>query len=134
MLPIWLSFRHSTCRARHTLVGSENAWWDKVRKRCGMFLGLNRRKKDQLTTISCSVEQLLNNRPLAASSSDTTGLEALTPNHFLLVRSTIDYCNGVFNGAAAAMEKPFGAHSLVMKKIWDRWVKYYLLQLTQIKK
>ena len=52
------------------------------------FLGSQSMKEEQLITIICSVEQLLNNRPLTASSSDAADLEALTPYFFILGRST----------------------------------------------
>ena len=42
MLLNWVSSGHSTPWVRHTLVGSGIAWWDLVRKRCGIILCLNR--------------------------------------------------------------------------------------------
>ena len=74
-------------------------------------------KDEQLTTIVCSVKQLLNNRRLRGSSSDAADLEALTPNLFILGRSNFDYANVVFNGGSVALMKAFWAHSQFMKKI-----------------
>ena len=99
------------------------------RKAMWNTLGSQSLKEEQLTTIICLVEQLLNNRPLTASGSNAADLEALTPNFFILGRSTIDYPNVVFNGGSTAMKKAFRAHSQFMKKIWDRWMKEYLPQL-----
>ena len=56
-----------------------------------MFAVLNGRcliEKTMLTTL-CLVEQLLNARPLTAVRSDVNDLEALTPNHVMLGRSTV---------------------------------------------
>ena len=91
-------------------------------------------KEGQLTTIVCSVEYLLNNRPLTAPITDATDLEALTPNHFILRRYSIDYPNVVLFDGSAAMKKAFWAHSQFMKNIWDKWKKEVLPQLTMRKK
>ena len=75
------------------------------------------------------MEQLLSGRPLTASGSDAANLEELTPNHFILGRSTVDYPIVVFTGGSAAMKKVFWAHSQFMKNIWEMWMKEYLPQL-----
>ena len=40
-----------------------------------------------LGTTICSVEEILNQRPLTPVSDDTESLEAITPNHFLIESS-----------------------------------------------
>ena len=42
-----------------------------------------------LITTMCFVEQTLSARPLTSFSDDPDDLEALTPNHFLLVRTNL---------------------------------------------
>ena len=74
------------------------------------------------------------NRISTASSSDAADLEPLTPNQFLLGRSTIDNPIVVFNGGYAAKKKGFWAHNQFMKMIWDKWMKEYLPRLTTRKK
>ena len=112
--------------------------WERLVRPCKKamwnILGTQLLKQEQLTTVVCTVEQLLNNKPLTAASSDVENLEALTPNHFLLGRSTIDYPNVVFNGGSATMKKAFWIQSTLMKKIWDSWMKEYLPQLSTRKK
>ena len=49
-------------------------------------------------------------------------------------RSTIDYPNVVIIDGSVAFKKAFWAHSQYMKKIWDKWMKEDLLQLTKRKK
>ena len=45
----------------------------------------NRRLSDKISsTIFCTAEQSLDTRPLVPATADTTELDALTPNHFLL--------------------------------------------------
>ena len=112
--------------------------WERLVRSCKKalwnILGSQSLRKEQLTTVVCTVEQLLSNRPLTAASSDVEDLEALTPNHFPLGRSTIDYPNVVFNGGSTAMKRAFWMHSTLMKKIRDRWMKEYLPQLSTRKK
>ena len=45
-------------------------------------------KNDVLSTAMCLVEQILNSRPLTSVSDDPDDLEALTPNHYLLGRTS----------------------------------------------
>ena len=48
----------------------------------GLLNGQNIRLKDEdLQTLFCEFEAILNNRPLSELSSDPTSLECLTPNH-----------------------------------------------------
>ena len=91
-------------------------------------------KEVQLTTIISSVEQLPIYIPLTSSIKDAAHLEALTPNHFILGRSTIDYPNVVFNGESAAIKKAFWAHNNFMKKTWHKWIEDCLPQLATRKK
>ena len=55
-------------------------------------------------TIIYTVEQLLNNRRLTVSGSETTGLEALAPNHLLLRRSTNDHPKVVSDSGSGAIK------------------------------
>ena len=91
-------------------------------------------KEEQLTTIICSVEQQLHNKPLIACNNRAAELEELTPNHFRLGQATIDYPNVVINGESAAIKKAFWAHSQQMMKIWDTWMEENLTQWTTRKK
>ena len=67
--------------------------WERLVRSCkkAMFAVLSSRRltEETLSTTMCLVEQILNARPLTAFSSDPQDLEALTPNHFLLNRSTV---------------------------------------------
>ena len=48
------------------------------------ILGKESLKEENLSTVICIAEQLLNNRPLTAVSSDVEDLNTITPNHFLV--------------------------------------------------
>lgn len=49
-----------------------------------------------LSTTMVEVEALINSRPLTEVSSDVDSIEAITPNHFLLARSSVNLSPGVF--------------------------------------
>ena len=48
------------------------------------ILGKESLKEENLSTVICIAEQLLNNRPLTAVSSDVEDLDTITPNRFLV--------------------------------------------------
>jgi hypothetical protein len=58
----------------------------------------NERLSDEsLLTLFCEVEAILNSRPITNRSDDINDLEALTPNHILLLRPGQDLPCGVFD-------------------------------------
>ena len=69
-----------------------------------------------LLTAFAEVEWLVNSRPLTEISSDVDDLEALTPNHFIIGRGTLNLPPGVF------------------VDIWNRWLQEYLPGLISRKK
>ena len=87
-----------------------------------------------MQTIFSSMEQLFNSKRLKASGIDAADLEALAPNYFLLGQSVIVYPNVVFNGRMVDTRRPIWANRESMKKIFDRWIKEDLPQLTTRKK
>ena len=78
-----------------------------------------------LTTTMCLVELTLNARPLTAASNDPKDLEALTPNRFLLRRSSIAI--PVIPNATkyADIRKAFKTSQSYSDMIWTRWLTEY---------
>lgn len=59
-----------------------------------------------LDTFLCEVEPILNDRPITISSMDPNNLEALTPNHLLLLKnSTIDTSCSISKGGFVCMSQ-----------------------------
>ena len=52
---------------------------------------------ENLLTIFCEIESVLNNRPLTELSSEPSVTKALTPNHLLLLNAGITFPPGHFN-------------------------------------
>ena len=91
--------------------------------------------EDVLSTTMCLVEQTLNARPLTQVSSDATNLEAITPNHFLLLGNK-NLCLPYLSGAEQFVDhrklsRQTQAHADL---IWDRFRKEYLPTLNSQKK
>ena len=52
---------------------------------------------ESLATLFCEVEAVLNSRTITKISSDTNDVDAITPNHLLLLRPGHDAPCGVFS-------------------------------------
>ena len=67
--------------------------WERLVKTCkkAMVAVLDGRSMSDevITTTMCLVEQAMNARPFTATSNEPAALEAPTPNHFFLGRSSI---------------------------------------------
>ena len=79
---------------------------------------------ETLCTVFCEVERILNDRPLTRVTSDSTDLEALTPNHLLLLRrnSSVDT-----NGLEQCRQRGRWKQAKdIANQFWRRWVSEYL--------
>ncbi len=52
---------------------------------------------ESFQTLLCEIEAILNGRPITKSSDDVNDLEALMPNHILLLKSKPLMTPGLFN-------------------------------------
>ena len=76
----------------------------------------------------CLVEQRLNARPITPASDDPEGLEALTPNHFILGRANICILFISIAEVYSNHRKMFRCCQAYADMIWLRWVREYLPQ------
>ena len=63
-----------------------------------------------LCTITCEIEANMNSRPLTNVPSDVIDHLPLTPNHFLLSRSSVNLPPGVFIGDEKKTFQKLGVH------------------------
>ena len=92
------------------------------------ILGNRRLTDETLCTTFCLVEQALNNRPLTPVSDDPNELEALTPNHFLLGRSSAALPSAV-SGDQPDLRRRYTKAQAYANAIWTRWMKEYVPSL-----
>lgn len=79
---------------------------------------------ETLSTVFCEVERILNDRPLTKVSSDSSDLEALTPNHLLLLRKNSSIRMG---GKDECWQRGRWKQAKdIANQFWHRWVSEYL--------
>lgn len=81
---------------------------------------------EQLTTLLCKIEAVLNSRPLTPMSEDPDDLEALTPAHFLVGRSLIAKPEKNFLPINVNCLDRYNQLQQLQQKIWHRWYHEYL--------
>ena len=87
---------------------------------------------ERLETFFCEAESIINGRPLTVVSGDPNDLEALTPNHLLLLRGVSSVMT-----RDAVNEDQYGKRwrhvQFIADQFWKRWVNEYMktLQLRQ---
>ena len=87
---------------------------------------------EQLDTLFCEVESIVNSRPMTPVSTDPQDSEPLTPNHLLLLHSGPSTPPGSFN-KHDLYAKRWRHVQFLADLFWRRWTKEYLplLQLRQ---
>ncbi|XP_028413969.1 uncharacterized protein LOC114536827 [Dendronephthya gigantea] len=73
-----------------------------------------------LTTVICEVESIMNSRPLTKVSDDPNDLEALTPNHLLLLRPGPSLPPGVFQEADLYCKRRWRQAQYLSDVFWRR--------------
>ena len=91
----------------------------------------NRRVTDEvLRKALCLVEQSLNARPITAVSTNPLGLEALTPNHFILGQHAASFPLLSFE-ENFDHKKRFARAQSYANAIWTRWMREYVPSLNR---
>ena len=82
--------------------------------------------EENLATLMCVVESIVNGRPLTAVSDDPKDLEALTPSHLLLLRKGPVLPPGLFTKDEVYSRRRWRQVQYLANIFWHRWTKEYL--------
>ncbi len=102
-----------------------------VRKVLNSVLRTQNLDEECLYTVFCEVEAIINSRPITKASTDPNDLEALTPNHLLLLKSKPLLPPGVFVKEDIYVRRRWKQVQYMSDLFWKRWVKEYLPQLQE---
>lgn len=102
-----------------------------VRKILSVTLREQALDEEGLHTLLCEAEAVLNSRPITRASSDLNDLEALTPNHLLLLKVKPVLPHGVFNQEDQYAKRRWKQVQYLADIFWKRWCKEYLTQLQE---
>ncbi|KAL6483375.1 hypothetical protein MHYP_G00082470 [Metynnis hypsauchen] len=76
-------------------------------------------------------ESILNSRPITKASNNPNDLEALTPNHLLLLKTTPSLPPGLFDQDDLYSRRKWKQVQYLSNLFWKRWTKEYLPQLQE---
>lgn len=105
-----------------------------VRKVLNSTLNLQSLDEEGLLTVFCEAEAILNGRPITKASTDPNDLEALTPNHLLLLKATPSLPPGVFEKTDIYARRRWRQIQYMSDMFWKRWIQEYLPQLQERQK
>lgn len=100
-----------------------------IRKVLNSTLQTQHLDEEGLQTVLCEVESILNSRPITQESTDPNDLEALTPNHLLLLKSNPSLPPGLFQEHDLYTRKRWRQVQYISDLFWKRWIREYLPQL-----
>ncbi|CAI5660401.1 unnamed protein product [Oreochromis niloticus] len=105
-----------------------------VRKVLNSVLKMQNLDDEGLCTVLCEAEAIVNSRPITKASTDPNDLEALTPNHLLLLKTKPLMPPGVFQKGDVYGRRRWRKVQYMSDLFWKRWVKEYLPQLQERQK
>ncbi|XP_042070053.1 uncharacterized protein LOC121812301 [Haplochromis burtoni] len=105
-----------------------------VRKVLNSILKVQNLDEEGLCTVLCEAEAIVNSRPITKASTDPNDLEALTPNHLLLLKTKPLIPPGVFQKGDVYGRRRWRQVQYMSDLFWKRWVKEYLPQLQERQK
>ena len=97
-----------------------------VRKILNPLIKEQRMDEEGLSTLLCTVEDIINGRPLTVVSDDPNDLNALTPNHLLLPGTPYQLPPGLFEKKDMYVRRRWRQVQYLTDVFWRRWSKEYL--------
>ena len=89
---------------------------------------------ENLCTVMCEIESIMNNRPLTEITSDPSDSDALTPNHLLLLNAGITLPPGLFKKSDCYLSRRWRQVQYLADMFWSKWRREYLVLLNQRQK
>ncbi|XP_031634329.1 uncharacterized protein LOC116347753 [Contarinia nasturtii] len=90
---------------------------------------------ENLSTLLCQIEAILNSRPLYPLSDDAKDMQALTPGHFLIGEPLIAPLPFRIDPKPTSTGiRLWKERQLMVQHFWDRWKNEYLVTLQERKK
>jgi hypothetical protein len=89
---------------------------------------------ESINTLMCEVESIVNGRPLTKVSDDPHDLEALTPNHLLLLNPGSSFPPGRFSKEDDCSRRRWRQVQYLADVFWRRWIREYLPSFQSRKK
>ncbi|KAL7880839.1 hypothetical protein SRHO_G00030930 [Serrasalmus rhombeus] len=109
--------------------------WERLIRSVRKVLNITAREQlltdEGLHTLLCEAEAIINSRPITKASPDLNDLEALTPNHLLLLKKKPELPPGVFNKDDNYANRRWKQIQYLTNVFWKRWCKEYLTQLQE---
>ncbi|KAL0153188.1 hypothetical protein M9458_051515 [Cirrhinus mrigala] len=87
-----------------------------------------------LQTVLCEVEAIVNDRPITKTSDDPNDLDALTPNHLLLLKTHATLPPGTFKKEDFYARRRWKQAQYLADLFWTRWTAEYLPQVQERQK
>ena len=131
----WLKQREVVWKFNTPCSSNYGGVWERliriIRKVFNSLLSEQRVKlsDDNLSTLMCEVELIVNSRPLTPVSDDPNDCEALTPNHLLRLNSQISYPPGLFHPSDNYCRRRWRQVQYLADVFWSRWRNEYLTLL-----
>ncbi|XP_035980606.1 uncharacterized protein LOC118556656 isoform X5 [Fundulus heteroclitus] len=89
---------------------------------------------ESLETLLCEVESILNSRPITTVKEDGQDVEALTPNHILLLNTQPVLPPGLFSKSDQYTRRRWRQVQYLADLFWKRWTQEYLPMLQERQK
>ncbi len=97
-----------------------------IRKILSSVLRQHSLDNEGFQTVLCEAEAMLNDRPITKLSEDPNDLEALTPNHLLLMKGKPILPPELFEKTDLYAKRRWKQVQYIANLFWKRWVHEYL--------